>query len=218
MAMKKITNKYYFSVEGETEKWYLEWLEDAINHASNAECNVQIASIVEKNPLRFVKRVSNITKTTVTHVFDFEEPNNKSFVENKLTEMKRAEGTGKGIKYELGYSNLMFELWLILHKADCNGIVTDKNQYLRKLNNAYGTQFESLAQYKEKDNFKIVLSKLSLADVVVAINRAKTLMKQKYENGEQKYTYRGYEYYLDNPALSIWQKVETILKECGVVS
>ena len=29
---------------------------------------------------------------------------------------------------------------------------------------------------------------------------------------------KGYEYYLDNPALSIWQKVEDILRECGVQS
>ena len=28
--MKKETNKYYFSVEGETEQWYLEWLEKTI--------------------------------------------------------------------------------------------------------------------------------------------------------------------------------------------
>ena len=84
MAMKKITKKYYFSVEGKTEKWYLEWLEGAINQESNAECYVQLASTVEKNPGKCVKKFSNITKTTITHVFDFEEPNNKSFIEMML--------------------------------------------------------------------------------------------------------------------------------------
>ena len=29
---KKPNSKYYFSVEGETEKWYLEWLQKIINH------------------------------------------------------------------------------------------------------------------------------------------------------------------------------------------
>lgn len=29
MAKRKPTKKYYFSVEGETERWYLEWLSDA---------------------------------------------------------------------------------------------------------------------------------------------------------------------------------------------
>ena len=28
---RKQTKKYYFSVEGETEKWYLEWLQKQIN-------------------------------------------------------------------------------------------------------------------------------------------------------------------------------------------
>lgn len=28
MANKKATKKYYFSVEGETEHWYLKWLEE----------------------------------------------------------------------------------------------------------------------------------------------------------------------------------------------
>ena len=32
MSSMKITRKYYFSVEGETEKWYLDWLEEELNH------------------------------------------------------------------------------------------------------------------------------------------------------------------------------------------
>lgn len=29
--MRKENRTYYFSVEGETEKWYLDWLQSAIN-------------------------------------------------------------------------------------------------------------------------------------------------------------------------------------------
>lgn len=32
---RKQTKKYYFSVEGETEKWYLEWLQKQINDSAN---------------------------------------------------------------------------------------------------------------------------------------------------------------------------------------
>ncbi len=28
MVNRKLTKKYYFSVEGETEQWYLKWLQD----------------------------------------------------------------------------------------------------------------------------------------------------------------------------------------------
>lgn len=40
MAKRKPTNKYYFSVEGETEQWYLKWLQDAINNTEEASCKV----------------------------------------------------------------------------------------------------------------------------------------------------------------------------------
>lgn len=29
--MRKENRIYYFSVEGETEKWYLDWLQDRVN-------------------------------------------------------------------------------------------------------------------------------------------------------------------------------------------
>lgn len=31
MASRRQADKYWFSVEGETEKWYLEWLRDVVN-------------------------------------------------------------------------------------------------------------------------------------------------------------------------------------------
>ena len=34
--MRKETRKYYFSVEGETEHWYLNWLQNTINAESDA--------------------------------------------------------------------------------------------------------------------------------------------------------------------------------------
>lgn len=34
--MKKITKRYYFSVEGDTEVWYLDWLRGLINSTSES--------------------------------------------------------------------------------------------------------------------------------------------------------------------------------------
>jgi hypothetical protein len=31
MAIRKTIQKYYFSVEGYTEKWYFDWLQERIN-------------------------------------------------------------------------------------------------------------------------------------------------------------------------------------------
>lgn len=40
MAKMKSTKKYYFSVEGETEQWYLKWLQDRINETEEAKIKV----------------------------------------------------------------------------------------------------------------------------------------------------------------------------------
>ena len=37
MANMKSTKKYYFTVEGETEQWYLKWLQDRINESTDAQ-------------------------------------------------------------------------------------------------------------------------------------------------------------------------------------
>ena len=42
MANRKSTKKYYFSVEGETEEWYLLWLRDLINSTEEAAFKVAI--------------------------------------------------------------------------------------------------------------------------------------------------------------------------------
>ena len=45
---RKECRKYYFSVEGETEKWYLEWLENQINRNDKARYNVKLISKITK--------------------------------------------------------------------------------------------------------------------------------------------------------------------------
>ena len=40
--MMKKTKKYYFSVEGETEQWYLKWLQNTINSIPERKYNVKL--------------------------------------------------------------------------------------------------------------------------------------------------------------------------------
>lgn len=47
---RKECRKYYFSVEGETEKWYLEWLQKQINNSDKAEYKVKIISKIINRP------------------------------------------------------------------------------------------------------------------------------------------------------------------------
>lgn len=49
MAKRKVTKKYYFSVEGETEQWYLKRLQELINTTEDSSCNVSLLSYSKKS-------------------------------------------------------------------------------------------------------------------------------------------------------------------------
>jgi tetratricopeptide (TPR) repeat protein len=105
--MRKQNNTYYFSVEGETEKWYLEWLQQIINAESTALYTVKFDCKVQKDPLKRAKSLVVLKKTEITHVADRESEEDihvKQF-ETMLNRMKEAGNLGKNIKYNLGYSH-----------------------------------------------------------------------------------------------------------------
>ena len=183
--MRKETKKHYFTVEGETEKWYFEWLQRTINASPAALYTVKFDCPVQKDPLKRAKGLVAIEKTEITHIMDreSEEKTHVQQFETVLSRMKSAEKIGKSIKYNLGYSNFAFELWIVLHKADCNGYLNHRRQYPSLLNRTYAEQFENLDQYKHEGNFGRVLSKLTLDDVEQAIRRSKAIMRINQENG-----------------------------------
>lgn len=123
----------------------------------------------------------------------------------------------KKITYRLGYSNFSFELWLILHKKECNGSFNHRRQYLVPINQAFGESFEDLDQYKQEGNFKRCLSKLTLEDVKHAIRRADAITARNEKDAKILVKYKGYSYYRDNPSLSIHEVIHLIMAECGVL-
>lgn len=217
--MRKENRTYYFSVEGDTEQWYLEWLQRMINTEPDARYTVKLDSKIQKDPLSRIKRMTVVGKTEITHIFDYESGEESHIKQFKTTleRMKDAQNIGKNIKYSLGYSNFTFDLWIILHRADCNGSLMHRRQYLMPLNRAYGENFESLEQYKHENNFKRILSKLTLDNVRQAIRRSKVIMQKNEEMGYRRQEYKGYQYYKENPSLSLWEQIERILLDCKVL-
>lgn len=211
------TKKYTFTVEGETERWYLLWLRDRINEQEGKEYKVAIEPKVQQHPMKFAKGVNAISTPEVIHICDAESKTaiHVEKFRSILNELKAAK-TEKHISYGLGYSNYTFELWIVLHKKKCNGSLTDRTQYLSHINHIFGEKFENLDQYKHENNFKRCLSKLGLDDVRAAIQRAKEIMKMNKDNGKSLIRHGGYEYYEDNPALTMHEAVEKILVECGL--
>ena len=181
MGNRKSSKKYFFSVEGETEEWYLLWLRDLINSTDHAAYKVSIDCKIEKDPL------------------------------------KQAMSIGKQIKYKFGYSNFAFDLWIVLHKIDCNGALPHRRGYLAYINRAFGKNFESMAEYKREDNFKGCLNQLTLEDVIRAIERSERIMVRNAENGYILHNYKGFKYYKENPSLAVWEAIKKIMQDCKLI-
>jgi len=213
------TNKiYYFSVEGETEKWYLDWLEDEINCLENIKYKVKIDAKVCPNAKSRAKGLSTLKPIYITHVIDVEGKTQRDIkkFENALDYMKAAEKLGKKIKYKLAYSNLSFELWLLLHKTNQVRSLNNAKEYLSLINEIFNQSFSSFSQYKQKKNYEKILAKLSINDVTFAIRNAKRLEEKNKINGLNKKKYGKYEYYLDNPSTSACEIIEQIFEDCKI--
>ena len=58
MSEKLETKKFVFTVEGETEQWYLQWLANKINTCENRRYNVSIDVKVEQSPKKYYNLTS----------------------------------------------------------------------------------------------------------------------------------------------------------------
>lgn len=216
---RKQTLTYYFSVEGETEKWYLDWLQEQINAVPEAKYNVKIKAEVQPDPVSYGKKLTVHSKTIVWHLSDIESSSEDDIrrVHSTLGRLKDVKKLGKAITYKWGYSNLSFDLWMILHKRSCNAELANVDGYIRHINSAFSTQFESMKKYKEEANFKRCLGQLSMEDVKTAIGRARSIMQRNERDGYQLTQYKGFAYYIHNPSLDLWQPIEAMLRDCGLI-
>ncbi len=191
MSKKKATKKYYFSVEGETEQWYLKWLQDTINNTEQAVYRVSIDCPVRKDPVKHAKCLNVTQKVEVYHFFDYEsdEQTHVNAFMSAMDNMKKAEKIGKQITYKSGYSNFTFDLWIVLHMADSNASYAHRKQYLVPINRAFGEKFASMEEF----------------------------MQSNQDNGYTLHQYKGYHFYKENPSLESWKAIEKILKDCGLI-
>ena len=212
---RKLTKKYHFSVEGETEKWYLDWLKDNINQCDRSRYKVVMDCKVEKDPYKRAKKMVVTSKTEIWHLSDYES-NDRFHVQqfhHTIDHLKKASRI-KNITYKFGYSNFTFDLWMILHKMDCNKMMMDRKQYITMINKAYNKKFKSMDDYKHKDHFHSCLQQLNIEDVKNAIKRSKNIMSSNKEKGYIIQNYRGYQFYKENPSLMIWEVIEKIFQDC----
>lgn len=218
MAVRKKTLTYYFSVEGDTEYWYLQWLQDQINACAESRYNVSIKAKVETDPIKRVKGMTITGKTDIWHLSDYEGQGDDNPVRflTTIDRLKEVKTLRRQVTYHFGYSNLTFDLWMVLHKLNFRASLSDRKQYLQYINRGYAENFESMPKYKQHDNFHKCLSKLSLEDVRTAIRRSRDIMESLRLNGYRELEYKGYRYYTENPSLEIWKPIEMILCDCNI--
>ncbi len=217
--IRKENIKYEFSVEGESEKRYLEWLEAIINSTAESEYTVSLCAKVTRSPRKFIKNINSISTEKLYHLCDVEGSDSTSLNSfNSVLDDLREASDSKGIEYLLGYCNMSFELWLILHKQNYNGNHTNKAEYLAAINRSFSESFSSLSDFKREANFKRCLGKLSLSDVRNAISRANTIMRENEACGRIIVNHKEYKYYKDNPSLSIHSVIEEVMIMCGLLN
>lgn len=212
---------YYFSIEGNTEKFYLEHLQGLINSTDENKATPRVKfqiSYPKETPVQFVKRIPIVNKIEIWHLFDYEgyTDENKTVFRNNLDSMKEAEKI-KSVKYHCGYCNLSFELWMILHKADCNGAMNKADNYLTKIKEAFHFQknYNDLRYFKNEVNFKNLLKQIKLADISQAIKRAEKIKTEREKDGNPV-KYKGFEYYEKNPSLKVHEIIKKILEDTGL--
>ena len=101
MNEKLETKKFVFTVEGETEQWYFEWLRDQINMCENRKYNAAVDVKVQQNPGKFYKTVNAKTVPEAFHICDMES-NERVHVDkfkNILTELKDADKNAGWVRY-----------------------------------------------------------------------------------------------------------------------
>lgn len=218
--MKKVCNKYYLSVEGETEKWYFEHLQMLINNKEELSYTVKFDIKINKSIISRAKSISAPYKVKVFHICDYEsnDESHRIQFDNILNELRNVKKINRNINYKLGYNNFSFELWIILHKGKCAKHFSHRRQYLEKINEFYGENFESLTSYKEERNFNKILNQITLDDVIQAVKNGKEIRDINIKDSSQNYRKNGnFEYYTENPDMTIYECVGQVLSECGLL-
>jgi hypothetical protein len=197
----------------------LYWLRDLINSTESAQNKVAIDCKIEKDPLKRAKGMVTTGKTEIYHFSDYESNETvhvKQFTDT-MDRMKDATKLGKQIIYRFGYTNFAFDLWIVLHKLDCYGSLANRSSYLLYINRGYGENFESMDEYKQETNFKRCLSRLSLGDVIKAVERSEHIMNENKTKGYVLQQYKGFSFYKENPSLEVWQAIKKMLAECKLM-
>ncbi len=145
----------------------------------------------------------DISSTNVKKIAVFDYDLNKKDFEDKVKMCKHTE---------ILYSNLNFDLWLLLHKRTFEKNVQNNDAYVKMIRREYN--LEENANIKSKINMEKILSQIELYDIKIAINNAEKIMGKKL-NEDGIYVKKGFVYY-PNPSMSINVFFKELFQEINI--
>jgi len=110
------------------------------------------------------------------------------------------------------YSNVNFDLWLILHKECFNKSVSVNHAYVADVRRIYG--LNKTDNIKKESVVKKILNQITIDDVKKAIERAKIIRGRKIADDKKQI---GTTTYYSDPDFSIDVFLERVLVECGEI-
>jgi len=199
--------QYLCACEGQQEKMYLEHLAKLLK---NFPIKVVTFNCVVCRPSHLASRYENYDRAAL---FDHD-LNDIDFRRNielcsRLNRQKKKTFTSKQKTYH-AYSNLNFDLWLILHKEMFSRSVIANDAYVDEVRRVFG--LKSSEDIKLQATHKRILEQISLADVKSAIKRADEIRRMKLATDEIRIQdVRVY----TNPDFSIQDFLKEVLIDCG---
>ncbi len=211
--MQKGTINYYGVYEGLQEEKYLKHLQFLINQNKDAtkRVNFRFTSSNGGGPLYIVQK----SLKSATFANQKELIKNKKIVAIFDYDFKQdfVEALHYGEKHSiiLGYSNVNFDLWLLLHKKNFQKKITKTNGYEKELKKVY--HLEKDDNIKSEENIEKILNQITLEDVKRAIENARKITKFHEENKDYISSLTNH---YEQPYIKLYEFIAIVLEEVGL--
>lgn len=198
--MMRYFKTYRCVVDGQQEKMYLKHLGKMLSDFPQIQISFNISI---GNPKILEKSYEEYNSA---FLFDFD--NDRRKFEENLDMCITLNNKQKDKTVYSAYSNICFDLWLVLHKEDYFKHVTNNNDYVDLVRELYG--LEKTANIKSERVIRKILDQITLNDVNDAIYRAKKIRKEKQET-DIIMTQSSKGKYYDNPDIELYRFIEDVI-------
>lgn len=200
---------YIIGCEGKNqEPMYFNRVMKLINENVNRKADVlfDYAEPYGGDPKCVVERTvqKSIGKSNKLSVFDFD---------GKKIKFEEAIELANENRIELGYTNFCFDLWIILHKADCFGTVLHQDDYADEVRRVFGLPIT--ANIKKSSNVEKIMEQITLEDIKTAIIRADKIDTSNLTQ-TPNYTSQKNIVYYNNPDTQVHTALKSIFQKVGI--